>query len=293
MPSTQARVSVVVLTHNRRDEVLATLQCLLANLAGDAPVPVIVVDNGSSDGTAQAIRQAFPDITVVLSNRNLGAAGRNLGVDRVRTPYVAFCDDDTCWEPGAVQRAAGILDQNPHIAVVNAHILVGPERRSDPTCTAMAGSPLGCIGEYRLLLGFMAGACVMRTQCFLAAGGYWQKLFIGGEETLLALDFAAKGWHMVYAPEVVTRHLPSPRRNAPQRRHLLVRNAIWTAWLRMPASSAWQESARALRAVPTWHQRLHVVMAVLAGAVPVLQGRRVIPRNVQSMRRMLQSTISQ
>src|SRR5690606_25492351 len=51
MPSIEPRVSVVVLTYNRRDEVLLTLKCLLENLAGDAPVPVIVVDNGSSDGT--------------------------------------------------------------------------------------------------------------------------------------------------------------------------------------------------------------------------------------------------
>src|SRR5690606_38099288 len=194
---------------------------------------------------------------------------------------------------GAVQRAADILDQEPHIAVVNAHILVGPEGRPDPTCMAMADSPLGCMGDYRILLGFMAGACVMRTQCFLAAGGYWPRLFIGGEESLLALDFAARGWLMVYAPEVITRHRPSPNRDAGQRRHLLARNAIWTAWLRLPAPSAWQESARALQTVPGWMLRLRVVLAVLAGAVPVLQGRCVIPRHVQVMRRLLQGNASQ
>lgn len=288
MAVTEPLVSVVVLTYNRRDEVLITLERLQANLAGDLSIPIIVVDNGSPDGTAQAIRQRFPAVTVVASHCNLGAAGRNLGVDQVQTPYVAFCDDDTCWEPGAIPRAVEILERNPLIAVVNARILVGPEGRPDATCEVMANSPLGALGEHRLLLGFMAGACVMRTQCFRAVGGYWQRLFIGGEEALLSLDFAARGWHMVYAPEVVTRHLPSPNRNAAQRRHLLVRNAIWTAWMRLPLASAWQESRRALATVPDWPQRMKVCMEVLAGIAPVLQGRRVIPQHVQTMRHMLQ-----
>ena len=293
MAADQSPVSVVVLTYNRRDEVLITLDRLQASLAGDLPIPVIVVDNGSPDGTAQAIRERFPDVTVVASNRNLGAAGRNLGVDRVQTPYVAFCDDDTCWEPGAIQRAVDILERNSRIAVVNARVLVGPDGRPDATCEAMADSPLGMVGEHKVLLGFMAGACVMRTKYFRAVGGYWQRLFIGGEETLMALDFASRGWHMVYAPEVVTRHLPSPNRNAGQRRHLLVRNAIWTAWMRLPVASAWQESMRALATVPSWTQRIRVCMEALAGIAPVLQGRRVVPLHVQTMRLMLQGNTPQ
>ena len=293
MAATESLVSVVVLTHNRRDEILTTLERLQMNLAGDLSIPITVVDNGSSDGSAQVIRQRFPDVTVVASNRNLGAAGRNLGVDRVRTPYVAFCDDDTCWEPGAISRAVGILERNPLIAVVNGRILVGPTGRTDATCEVMSNSPLGMVDEHCLLLGFMAGACVMRTHYFRAAGGYWQKFFIGGEEALLSLDFATRGWHMVYAPEVVIRHMPSPNRNAAQRRHLLVRNAIWTGWMRLPVSSAWQESMRALATVPTWGQRMRVGMEVLLGIVPVLQGRRVIPPHVQTMRHMLQSNMSQ
>src|SRR5690606_12222888 len=79
MAVTGSLVSVVVLTYNRRDEVLITLERLQANLAGDLSIPIIVVDNGSPDGTAQAIRQRFPAVTVVASHCNLGAAGRNLG----------------------------------------------------------------------------------------------------------------------------------------------------------------------------------------------------------------------
>ena len=293
MSSSRACVSVVVLTYNRREELLQTLQCLTANTASDAEAgsgsrpPIIVVDNHSNDGTAQAVQQQFPDITVLRTTRNLGAAGRNLGAKRVQTPYVAFCDDDTCWEPGSIALASKLLQQNPDIAVVSARIVVGEERRADPNCEAMARSPLGCLPQGPLLLGFMAGACVMRTASFRAAGGYWPPFFIGGEEELLALDFAAQGWHMVYAPQVVTRHSPSKQRDVRKRQSLLTRNGIWTAWLRLPLKQAWRESWRAFSELPSGTAKARTLLAILAGMPRVLRARKAVPAHVVHMRALL------
>lgn len=281
-----ARTSIVVLTFNRRDEVLGTLRRLASTTPG---APVIVVDNGSQDGTADAIRRHFPRVTLIAARWNHGAAGRNLGVEAVQTPYVAFCDDDTCWEPGAIDLAADILDGAPAVAVINARVLVGAAGVTDPTCELMAHSPLGRIAQGSLLLGFMAGACVMRTESFRAVGGYWRPFFIGGEETLLALDIAAHGWQMVYARDVVTRHFPSPQRDAGQRRHLLVRNAIWTAWLRLPLGTAVHETLHALRAVPAMRARWHALRDALAGADEVLRNRHVVPAHVERMHSLLRA----
>lgn len=279
-----AHTSIVLLTCNRRDEALRTLAQLRTNLPD---TPIIVVDNGSRDGTAQAIRHHHPDVALVPAHRNLGAAGRNLGVERVTTRYVAFCDDDTCWEAGSLARAAAILDAAPDIAVVTAQIRVGATGRLDPTCAVMADSPLGRTAHGPLLLGFMAGACVMRTAAFHQAGGYWPRYFIGGEEALLALDLVSAGWQIVYAKHVITRHLPSSVRNAGRRRNLLARNAIWTAWLRLPPGQAWQITRDTLAAVAGWRRRLWVGLQVLAGSVAVLRHRRVIPPHVQRMREHL------
>src|SRR5687767_593327 len=112
-----ARVGVVVITHQRRDEALAAVARLRE--LPERP-PVVLVDNGSTDGTAAAVRGRFPDVDVVALGENLGAVGRNVGVDRLGTPYVAFCDDDTWWEPGSLRRAADLLDACPQVAVVNA-----------------------------------------------------------------------------------------------------------------------------------------------------------------------------
>src|SRR4051812_38364773 len=95
-------VTVVVVSRNRRSELLETL--------GRHPPPVILVDNGSTDGTADAVERAHPAVQVVRLADNQGATARNLGVALATTPYVAFADDDSWWEPGALDAAAEILD---------------------------------------------------------------------------------------------------------------------------------------------------------------------------------------
>lgn len=183
-PPPRPRVSIVVLTHNRRAEVLRTVGRLRA--LPERP-PIVVVDNASDDGTRDALRAEHPDVRVIALPDNLGAAARNAGVREVQTRYVAFCDDDTFWAPGALSCAADALDMHPHVAVISARVLVGPEEHEDPTCALMAHSPLcgrGLPGP--ALLGFMAGACAFRTRAYLCMGGYEQRLFIGAEESLLA-----------------------------------------------------------------------------------------------------------
>src|SRR3954447_17374194 len=97
------RIGVVVITWQRRAEALDAVARLV-----DLPErpPIVLVDNGSTDGTADAVREKFPDVDVLALDHNAGAVGRNLGVERLRTPYVAFCDDDTWWEAGSLSRAA-------------------------------------------------------------------------------------------------------------------------------------------------------------------------------------------
>jgi GT2 family glycosyltransferase len=280
------RVSVVVLTYNRRDELLLNLAALCAALQD---VSIIVVDNASSDGTTDAVTaMRHPRVTVVRAASNMGAAGRNLGVSACNTPYVAFCDDDTRWEPDALDRAASLLDRWQDIAVLSGKVLVGDERRLDPTCDLMSHSPLGIsTGGHPLLLGFMAGACVVRVQAFLQAGGYNPRFFLGAEETLLSLDLVSLGWSIVYADTVVTVHRPSPLRERKRRSWLLARNAIWTAWLRLPPDCAWRETLAQLARSVRQGNLLRVMVETLWGTPWLWSRRRVIPAGVARMWRQL------
>lgn len=276
-----AKMAIVVLTHNRRDELLRTLGELAAERA-DALIRV--VDNGSADGTEAAVARHFPGVECVRLARNCGAAGRNHGVHGLDVPYVAFCDDDTWWAPGALERARALFDAHPRLAVLTARVLVGAEGREDPTSAYMAacGRPRAGVVPGLEVAGFLAGACVMRREAFVAAGGYEPRLFIGGEESLLALDLLAAGWHMAYVPQLVVHHHPSARRDSAERRHLLLRNALWCAWLRRPLAGACRETVRRVRRARGQPRLAWSVMAALGGMPWVLRNRRVIPAHVEA-----------
>ena len=75
---------------------------------------MIVIGNGSVDGTAAAVRERHPGVDLIELGANRDAAARNVGVARAGTPYVAFADDDEWWAPGALAverwtRSTGLL----------------------------------------------------------------------------------------------------------------------------------------------------------------------------------------
>src|SRR5690606_11848100 len=195
----------VVITRNRRDEVLRTLDAMTSLPDG---APIVVADNASTDGTADAIATLFPRVSLLRCDRNLGALARNLAVRQVLTPYVAFCDDDTRWQPGALTRAADVLDAYPGLASVTGRCLVEPDLVEDPITPELRDSPVA--GPDWLpgpaLLGVMAGLTTFRVEAFRQVGGFSPRLWFGGEEELLAIDLAAHGWWMCWDPDIVIHH---------------------------------------------------------------------------------------
>ncbi len=251
---------------------------------------IVVVDNASSDGTAAAITERFPEITLIRMPRNVGAAGRNRGVAAARTAFVAFCDDDTWWADGAIARGAQILAAHPTVALISARILVGSSGIEDPVCEQMRNSPLPSAGlPGRMILGFMAGACMVRVQAFAQVGGYCPRFFLGGEEELVALDLAARGWQMVYCDELIVHHFPSSNRDSGTRHALLACNSIWVACLRLSWLEVIRRVCKGLLKNDSKGRRVYVIWQVLRGLPWVLRSRKVIPREVEAMRRCIQA----
>lgn len=265
------QVTVVVATRNRRDRLAGTLPRHAA--------PVILVDNGSDDGGPDFVESAFPQVDVVRLPDNRGAAARNVGVERAGTRYVAFADDDSYWAPGALDRAVALMDAHPRAGLLAARVLVGTDGRLDPVSAQMAAAPLGVpVGGFGpSVLGFLACAVLVRRDVFLSVGGFRPQLHVYGEEALLAMDLAAAGHLLCYAPDVVVHHLPGPAgRDTRARDRREARNRLLTAVLRRPpavvaraATAAWRTDPRALgdaaRLLP-W----------------ALRERRSLPRAVES-----------
>jgi GT2 family glycosyltransferase len=279
-----APIGIVVATRNRRHSLLRTLARLRA--LPERP-PVVVVDNASGDGTAEAVRAVHPDVEVVALPRNLGGGARTVGARALDTGAVAFSDDDSWWEPGSLARAARLLDAHPRLALIAARILVGREGRLDPTSEAMANSPLvapdGLPG--RPVLGFVACGAIARRRAFLEAGGFEPRLGIGGEEQLLALDLAAAGWQLAYVPDVVARHHPGDG-GRDGRSATELRNLLWTAWLRRRAPAALARTA-SIAASALRERQPGALLAAARGLPWALRNRRAVPPEVERAARRL------
>ena len=260
-----------------------------SDLRGSLPrhdPPVVLVDNGSTDGTPDLVRTHFPHVEVVALPDNRGSVARNIGVERAGTPYVAFADDDSWWAPGALGRAADVLDRHPRLGVLAARVLVGEEERLDDTSALMAGSPLGVAPDLPgpSVLGFLACGAVVRKTAYVDAGGFDDLIFFMGEEERLALDLAALGWGLAYVDEVVAHHHPSPARDGVARRARAARNHLLTTVLRRP----WPVVLRAagddlLRGRAGW-----LAVAETLRVLPTALARRAaVPPEVEAARRLL------
>ncbi|MBW8805848.1 MAG: glycosyltransferase [Catenulisporales bacterium] len=276
-----------MITRNRKSELLRTLERLTA--LPERP-EVIMVDNGSTDGTAEAVRERYPQVRLSVSHDNLGAAARNHAAASARTPYIAFCDDDIWWEPGALSRAADHLDRHRRLAAVTGRILVEPGGREDPIVAELRDSPLGTPkGLPGPLLGsILAGASAVRVEPFRAVGGFSPRLWLGGEEELLSVDLAARGWWLCYAPDVVVHHQPSKARDSTARRRLGIRNTLWFAWLRRPWPSALRRTWRMAWSVPRDRWSALAFCDAVRGLPWVLAERRVVPPEVEAGLRLLE-----
>jgi len=266
-------VTVVVATRNR-----------LARLRETVPhhrAKVIVVDNASDEPFA------LPGADVVRLRANRGAAARNTGVELAGTPYVAFADDDSYWAPGSLARAAELLTAHPRAALLTGQVRIGPAGRLDPISAGMAAAPLGTPpgAAGPSVLGFLACAVVVRRDAFLAAGGFQPRLFVYGEEALLAMDLAAAGRQLSYVPELTVHHFPEPAgRDIRGRTRIETRNRVLTALLRRPPAVVARTVAGALRADP----------AALADVLPhlpwALRHRTRLPATIETGLRRLAST---
>ncbi len=287
------RIAVVMITRNRAGGIRAALQHL-----ADLPEKprMIVVDNGSTDDTVNVARHFNPRVEVITLGRNLGAAGRNIGVQMARTPYVAFSDDDSWWAPGALALSVDRFDSFADLGLLAARVLVGPEQQLDPISRIMATSPLASDGHDGTnlvgvpIVSFVACGAIVRASAFLQAGGFNPHFGVGGEEEVLAMDMLRNGWHLAYAEDIVAYHYPSLVRNVPRRQRRQVRNALWSIWLRRPASSALASTWRiASSSITDGSCRLGMIDA-LTGLPWVLRERNPVPASVDRRVRIAEST---
>ncbi|HEX5386999.1 MAG TPA: glycosyltransferase family 2 protein [Gemmatimonadales bacterium] len=217
-------MSVAVVSYNARDDLRACLGSV--HLAASPPPSTVVVDNGSSDGTAEMVRGEFPGVDLVIdpSNRGYGAAS-NQAVARTATPYVLLVNGDTLVAPGALDALADYLDAHPRVGVL------GPRLRNadgtlQPSCYPFLGTVQSWLEKTalgraaarvpglrdRVLLvnsghdraravpWVMGAALALRREAFDAIGGFDESFFMYAEEVDLCRRLRNAGWEVHFAP---------------------------------------------------------------------------------------------
>jgi hypothetical protein len=209
-------VSVVIPNWNGR----GWLEPCLASLAAQdlTPAEVIVVDNGSTDGSVDYLRESHPQVEVLALDHNTGFAhAANLGMGRARNDVVALINADVVLEPDWLSRLAVALAQDPGAASAACKMV----SLADPSTIYDAGDILrrdgACEQRGRFtrddgrfdapgeVFGACAGAAMYRRSAVRTEGGFDERYFAYLEDVDLALRLRLAGWHCLYVP-AVARH---------------------------------------------------------------------------------------
>jgi GT2 family glycosyltransferase len=234
-------IAAVVLTFNRRD---ATLRCLRTMAAQQrADFGVLLWDNGSKDGTAEAVRDEFPDVLVHAHPFNLGVAGgRNaaagVAIERFESDYLLFLDNDLELREGFIRALRRPFQESDRLAQTQAKLLFrhDPKRLNDGGGCRIQfwlgkTTPVGYgeidRGQYDLPTRCVAGggAMMVRTSVFRSLGGFDEAFGpIGPEDLDFSLRAYQAGYHALFVPEAVALHTPSHTRPAEYGARIRVRH---------------------------------------------------------------------
>jgi len=212
-----ADVGVVLLNWNSAD---LTLECIASLLSADAlPGTIVVVDNGSEDGSAQAIATAVPQAVVLLNNCNKGfAEGNNVGIRYLLergTRWIWVLNNDTVVEPSCLRFLLEAARDDPPPDIIGATIgYYGSHER-----LWYAGAVLNRwtlrprhvtrapVGEQVREVDFVTGCSMLMNAVALQRFGLFDaRYFAYAEDLDLSLRISRAGGRLVYAPRAVLYH---------------------------------------------------------------------------------------
>ena len=232
LPEASLDVSVVIVSYNVREHLLACLESVCASLrAGGLRGEVIVVDNASRDGTVEAVESAYPETVVIVNRENRGfAAANNQGIRRSRGRVVVLLNPDTRVEGDALPQLVRFLEENPVVGVVGPRLVypdgrTQPSRRRFPTLlTGFLESTVvqdywrdnRVLRQYyvadrsddeRQEVDWLVGACLaVRREAIQTAGLLDERFFLYSEEVEWCWRIRRAGWRIVYLPDAMVYH---------------------------------------------------------------------------------------
>lgn len=222
--------AAVVINYEAGEALCECVRSLLDDTSAGRPPEVVVVDNGSSDGSAATVARSLPAVTVLHPGANLGyARAANLGIAATHAPVVAVCNPDLEVEKGAAGALVRRLATEADLGAVgplirNTDGTIYPSARSDPRVRDAVGH--GLLGlvwrtnpftrRYRQLdadpsrprdVDWVSGAAVwLRRDALETVGGWDERYFMYVEDVDLCWQLRNGGWRVGYEPGGVVTH---------------------------------------------------------------------------------------
>lgn len=240
------RLSVITLNWNRREDLREVIRSIEAQTY--AQKEIIVVDNGSTDGSVEMLRTEFRrQVRVVALAENTGIIGYNTGVWAARGEFVVFVDNDmTFQEPDVLEKIVARLEANPKVGAVACRVLdarTGEISFNNPKYVEQGGSPQD---GYAASV-FDGGGVGFRRSAWLETGGYPEEFFIYQNEVDLSTHLWNRGWEVRYFPDMTVSHKFSrAARPADLYFRLWPRNYLWYFWKYYPVRWGLGETLRLL-----------------------------------------------
>ncbi len=210
----------------------AALARCATGLLAEGVTDLVVVDNGSSDGSVATLQRAVPDAEVVVTGTNLGyGSAANRGVAATDAPVVLVCNPDVVVAPGAPAVLAAALDADPRRALVGPLIRTPegdryPSARRFPSIVDAAGhATIGLFTQRNRFtrtyhqtdleseaavadVDWVSGACfLVRRAAFEQVGGFDETYFMYAEDVDLCWRLGRAGWKVAYVPAAEVTHL--------------------------------------------------------------------------------------
>lgn len=273
-------VSIVMLAWNRKDDVFESLKNI--EKITYKPIEMIVVDNGSTDGTQEMLEEHFPEVQLIRMYKNVGIEAYNIGFENAKGEYIVILDDDSFPAQDAIEKMVERFEADVELGVVafdirNFYSYDEIKNEQIETKSAIAKS-----NQY--IQSFTGAGAGVRRELFKKIGYYPEEFFLYMNEMDCALRIWDEGCRIEFFADIVAYHKYSPMNRASWRAPFYyTRNSFWLVWKNYPTDLAIKETMKLVYNCFYYslEQKTTIYVKALWAAVKdihLLKGRRKVVR---------------
>lgn len=229
-------VSIVIITWNRKKDILETVQAVYDQDYKE--FEIIVVDNGSNDNTVEAVGQTYPKVKLVALDRNMGVSyARNSGIAIAQGEIIVCLDSDASPSNNMLGNIVKKFQIEPKVGVINSKIVNAFTKQIDNIAGwSYSENDLAFQDTEFLSFSFSEGGCAIKKDVFDKVGLFWEYLFFGYEGMEFSLRVLDAGYDILYFPDSLVFHRASPlsRIRGGEREETLFNHCLSVYLLRFP-----------------------------------------------------------